>query len=143
MITRDTIAKIIDTAQIYEVVGDFVNLKRAGSLYKGNCPFHQEKTPSFVVNPNKNIYKCFGCGKGGDSVGFIMEHEKMNFPEALRFLANKYNIEIEETQVSNEQKEVQNEKDSLLIALNYAAKFYQNQLIETDDGKAIGLTYFK
>lgn len=143
MITRDTIAKIIDTAQIYEVVGDFVNLKRAGSLYKGNCPFHQEKTPSFVVNPNKNIYKCFGCGKGGDSVGFIMEHEKMNFPEALRFLANKYNIEIEETQVSSEQKEVQNEKDSLLIALNYAAKFYQTQLTETEDGKAIGLTYFK
>ncbi|HUM53596.1 MAG TPA: DNA primase, partial [Chitinophagales bacterium] len=105
--------------------------------------FHQEKTPSFVVNPNKNIYKCFGCGKGGDSVGFIMEHEKMNFPEALRFLANKYHIEVEETQVSNEQKEVQNEKDSLLIALNYAAKFYQNQLLETEDGKAIGLSYFK
>ncbi|MFN8284220.1 MAG: DNA primase [Chitinophagales bacterium] len=143
MITRDTIAKIIDTAQIYEVVGDFVNLKRAGSLYKGNCPFHQEKTPSFVVNPNKNIYKCFGCGKGGDSVGFVMEHEKMNFPEALRYLANKYNIQVEETQTSNEEKEVQNEKDSLLIALNYAAKFYNNQLLETEDGKAIGLSYFK
>ncbi len=143
MITRDTIAKILDTAQIEDVVRDFVNLKKAGSLLKGNCPFHQEKTPSFVVNPNKNIFKCFGCGKGGDSVSFIMEHEKFNFPEALRYLANKYHIEIEETQVSNEDKQVQDEKESLLIALNYAAKFYQTQLNETEDGKAIGLSYFK
>ncbi len=143
MITRDTIAKILDTAQIEDVVRDFVNLKKAGSLLKGNCPFHQEKTPSFVVNPNKNIFKCFGCGKGGDSVSFIMEHEKFNFPEALRYLANKYHIEIEETQVSNEDKQVQDEKESLLIALNYAAKFYQTQLTETEDGKAIGLSYFK
>ena len=143
MITRDTIAKILDTAQIEDVVRDLVNLKKAGSLLKGNCPFHQEKTPSFVVNPNKNIFKCFGCGKGGDSVSFIMEHEKFNFPEALRYLANKYHIEIEETQVSNEDKQVQDEKESLLIALNYAAKFYQTQLNETEDGKAIGLSYFK
>lgn len=143
MITRDTIAKILDTAQIEDVVRDFINLKKAGSLLKGNCPFHQEKTPSFVVNPNKNIFKCFGCGKGGDSVSFIMEHEKFNFPEALRYLANKYHIEIEETQVSNEDKQVQDEKESLLIALNYAAKFYQTQLNETEDGKAIGLSYFK
>jgi len=143
LITRDTIAKILDTAQIEDVVRDFVNLKKAGSLLKGNCPFHQEKTPSFVVNPNKNIFKCFGCGKGGDSVSFIMEHEKFNFPEALRYLANKYHIEIEETQVSNEDKQVQDEKESLLIALNYAAKFYQTQLTETEDGKAIGLSYFK
>ena len=143
MITRDTIAKILDTAQIEQVVGDFVNLKKSGSILKGNCPFHQEKTPSFVVNPNKNIFKCFGCGKGGDSVSFIMEHEKFTFPEALRFLANKYHIEIEETQVSVEDKQVLDEKESLLIALNYAAKFYQTQLTETEDGKAIGLSYFK
>ena len=143
MITRDTIAKILDTAQIEDVVRDFVNLKKAGSLLKGNCPFHQEKTPSFVVNPNKNIFKCFGCGKGGDSVSFIMEHEKFTFPEALRYLAQKYHIEVEETQVSNEEKQVQDEKESLLIALNYAAKFYQTQLTETEDGKAIGLSYFK
>ncbi len=143
MITRDTIAKILDTAQIEDVVRDFVNLKKAGSLLKGNCPFHQEKTPSFVVNPNKNIFKCFGCGKGGDSVSFIMEHEKFTFPEALRYLAQKYHIEVEETQVSTEEKQVQDEKESLLIALNYAAKFYQTQLTETEDGKAIGLSYFK
>jgi DNA primase len=143
LITRDTIAKILDTAQIEDVVRDFVNLKKAGSLLKGNCPFHQEKTPSFVVNPNKNIFKCFGCGKGGDSVSFIMEHEKFTFPEALRYIAQKYHIEVEETQVSTEEKQVQDEKESLLIALNYAAKFYQTQLTETEDGKAIGLSYFK
>lgn len=143
MITRDTIAKILDTAQIEQVVGDFVNLKKSGSILKGNCPFHQEKTPSFVVNPNKNIFKCFGCGKGGDSVSFIMEHEKFSFPEALRYLANKYHIEIEETQVAAEDKQAQDEKDSLLIVLNYAAKFYQKQLAETEEGKAIGLSYFK
>jgi len=143
LITRDTIAKILDTAQIEQVVGDFVNLKKSGSILKGNCPFHQEKTPSFVVNPNKNIFKCFGCGKGGDSVSFIMEHEKFTFPEALRFLAQKYHIEIEETAVSVEDKQVLDDKESLLIALNYAAKFYQTQLTESEDGKAIGLTYFK
>ncbi len=143
MITKDTIAKIIDTAQIEQVVGDFVNLKKAGSLLKGNCPFHQEKTPSFVVNPNKNIFKCFGCGKGGDSLTFIMEHEKFSFPEALRFLANKYHIEIEETQTTVEDKQIQDEKESLIIALGYAAKFYQTQLTETEDGIAIGLSYFK
>ncbi len=143
MITRDTIIKILDTAQIEDVVGDFVNLKKSGSILKGNCPFHQEKTPSFVVNPNKNIFKCFGCGVGGDSVTFIMEHEKFSFPEALRYLANKYHIEIEETQTSTEDKQAQDDKESLLIVLNYAAKFYQHQLTETEEGKAIGLSYFK
>jgi DNA primase len=135
--------KILDTARIEEVVSDYVNLKKAGSLLKGNCPFHQEKTPSFVVNPNKNIFKCFGCGEGGDSVSFIMKHEKFTFPEALRYLANKYNIEIEETETSTEDKQAQDEKDSLLIVLNYAAKFYQQQLTETEEGRAIGLSYFK
>jgi DNA primase len=143
LITRDTIAKILDTAQIEQVVGDFVNLKRSGSVFKGNCPFHQEKTPSFVVNPNKNIFKCFGCGKGGDSVSFVMEHEKFSFPEALRYLANKYHIEIEETHATVEDKQSQDEKDSLIIALGYAAKFYQSQLTDTEDGIAIGLSYFK
>ncbi len=143
MITRDTIAKILDTAQIEQVVGDFVNLKKSGSILKGNCPFHQEKTPSFVVNPNKNIFKCFGCGKGGDSVSFIMEHEKFSFPEALRYLANKYHIEIEETNATPEDKQAQDEKDSLLIVLNYAAKYYQQQLTDTEEGRAIGLYYFK
>jgi len=142
LITRDTIRKIIDTAQIVEVVGDYVNLKKSGSIYKGNCPFHQEKTPSFVVNPNKNIFKCFGCGKGGDSINFIMEHEKLSYPEALKFLANKYHIEVEETYTQTEEsKAEQAQVDSLYIALNFASKFYHKQLLETEDGQAIALSY--
>lgn len=144
MITRDTIRKIIDTAQIVEVVGDFVNLKKSGSIYKGNCPFHQEKTPSFVVNPNKNIFKCFGCGKGGDAINFIMEHEKFSYPEALKFLANKYQIEIEETYTQTEEnKAEQAQVDSLYIALNFATKYFQQQLLETEDGRNIALSYCK
>lgn len=142
MITKDTIRKIIDTVQILEVVGDFVNLKRSGSIFKGNCPFHQEKTPSFVVNPNKNIFKCFGCGKGGDAVNFIMEHEKMSYPEALKYLANKYNIEVEETYTQTEEsKAVQAHADSLYIVLGFAAKYYNEQLLNTEQGKAIALSY--
>jgi len=126
------------------VVRDFVPLKKAGSIFKACCPFHQEKTPSFAVNPNKNIYKCFGCGKGGDSVNFVMEHEKMTFPEALRYLAQKYNIQVEETFSEKENnKEVQDARESLLIVLNYATQFFKQQLFETEDGKAIGLPYFK
>ncbi len=126
------------------MVRDFVPLKKAGSIFKACCPFHQEKTPSFAVNPNKNIYKCFGCGKGGDSVNFVMEHEKMTFPEALRYLAQKYNIQVEETFSEKENnKEVQDARESLLIVLNYATQFFKQQLFETEDGKAIGLPYFK
>lgn len=144
MITRDTIQRIYDTVQIEDVVRDFVPLKKAGSIFKACCPFHQEKTPSFAVNPNKNIYKCFGCGKGGDSVNFVMEHEKMTFPEALRYLAQKYNIQVEETFSEKENnKEVQDARESLLIVLNYATQFFKQQLFETEDGKAIGLPYFK
>lgn len=144
MITRDTIQRIYDTVQIEDVVRDFVPLKKAGSIFKACCPFHQEKTPSFAVNPNKNIYKCFGCGKGGDSVNFVIEHEKMTFPEALRYLAQKYNIQVEETFSENENnKEVQDARESLLIVLNYATQFFKLQLFETEDGKSIGLPYFK
>src|SRR6056297_1397038 len=96
MIKQETIAKIIDTADISEVVGEFVNLKRSGTNLKGLCPFHDEKTPSFMVSPSKGIFKCFGCGKGGNAVNFIMEHEHYSYPEALRFLAKKYHIDIEE-----------------------------------------------
>ncbi|HMZ94184.1 MAG: DNA primase [Bacteroidetes bacterium] len=144
MITQDTIRKIIDTAQALDVVADFVTLKKSGSIYKGNCPFHQERTPSFVVNPNKNIFKCFGCGKGGDAIGFIMEYEKLSYPEALRYLAQKYNIEVEETHTqSEESKEEQSQIESLYIALNFAAKFYQQQLTESEDGRNIALSYCK
>lgn len=144
MITQDTIRRIIDVAQVYDVVSDFVSLKKSGSIYKAPCPFHNEKTPSFVVNPNKNIYKCFGCGKGGDAINFIMEHEKLSYPEALRYLAEKYNIKVEETYTQNEeQREEQSQIDSLYIALNFAAKFYQQQLNDTEEGRNIALSYCK
>ncbi|MEH3112072.1 DNA primase [Pedobacter terrae] len=143
MINRETIDKIMDTARIEEVVGDFVHLKKRGTSLIGNCPFHGEKTPSFHVSVTKGIYKCFGCGKGGDSVRFIMDHEKYSYPEALKFLANKYNIEVEETELSPEAAEAQSAKESLYIVSQYAATFFVKQLWETDEGRGIGLSYFK
>ncbi len=138
------IDQIRDSCHIEEVVGDFVTLKKQGASFKACCPFHQEKTPSFVVTPSKGIFKCFGCGKGGDSITFVMEHESMSYPEALRFLGGKYSIEIpEENEKSNEQKEEQRHKESLLIVLAFAQKFYRENLINTDEGKAIGGSYFK
>ncbi len=133
----------MDTARIEEVVGDFVSLKKRGTSLIGNCPFHNEKTPSFHVSVTKGIYKCFGCGKGGDSVHFIMDHEKYSYPEALKFLANKYNIEVEETAQSPQNIEAQNARDALYIVSQYAAGFFAEQLWTTSDGKAIGLSYFK
>ncbi|MCZ4245181.1 DNA primase [Pedobacter punctiformis] len=143
MINRETIDKIMDTARIEEVVGDFVHLKKRGTSLIGNCPFHGEKTPSFHVSVTKGIYKCFGCGKGGDSVRFIMDHEKYSYPEALKFLANKYNIEVAETELTPQDAEAQSAKESLYIVSQYAATFFVKQLWETDEGKAIGLSYFK
>ncbi|RYD75720.1 MAG: DNA primase, partial [Sphingobacteriales bacterium] len=143
MINRETIDKIMDTARIEEVVGDFVHLKKRGTSLIGNCPFHGEKTPSFHVSVTKGIYKCFGCGKGGDSVRFIMDHEKYNYPEALKFLANKYNIEVEETELTPQDTEAQNAKESLYIVSQFAAAFFVKQLWETDEGRGIGLSYFK
>ncbi|WP_244214253.1 DNA primase [Pedobacter jejuensis] len=133
----------MDTARIEEVVGDFVHLKKRGTSLIGNCPFHGEKTPSFHVSVTKGIYKCFGCGKGGDSVRFIMDHEKYNYPEALKFLANKYNIEVEETELTPQDTEAQNAKESLYIVSQFAASFFVKQLWETDEGRGIGLSYFK
>ncbi|RZL47497.1 MAG: DNA primase [Pedobacter sp.] len=143
MITAETIEKIKETARIEEVVGDFVHLKKRGSSLIGNCPFHGEKTPSFHVSVSKGIYKCFGCGVAGDSVRFIMEHEKYSYPEALKFLANKYNIEVEETVESFQDVEAQNTRESLYIVSQFAATFFENQLWNGDEGKAIGLSYFK
>lgn len=133
----------MDTARIEEVVGDFVHLKKRGTSLIGNCPFHGEKTPSFHVSVTKGIYKCFGCGKGGDSVRFVMEHEKYSYPEALKFLAEKYNIEVEETVESVQDVETQNAKESLYIVSQFAATFFEKQLWEGSEGKAIGLSYFK
>ncbi|MBB2146624.1 DNA primase [Pedobacter sp. LMG 31464] len=143
MINRETIDKIMDTARIEEVVGDFVHLKKRGTSLIGNCPFHGEKTPSFHVSVTKGIYKCFGCGKGGDSVRFIMEHEKYSYPEALKFLAQKYNIEVEETVETVQDLEAQNAKESLYIVSQFAATFFEEQLWNNSEGKAIGLSYFK
>lgn len=143
MISKETIDRIFDTARIEEVVGDFVNLKKRGVNLIGLCPFHNEKTPSFNVNPARNIYKCFGCGKGGTSVNFVIEHEHLSYPDALRYLAKKYNIEIEEEQISPEQEILRDEKESMLVLNAFAQKYFTETLFEAEDGKAIGMTYFK
>lgn len=142
MIKQETIDKVLDTARIEEVVGEFVDLKKRGSSLIGNCPFHNEKTPSFYVSVSKGIYKCFGCGAGGDSLKFVMDHEKYAYPEAIRFLANKYNIPVEEVERSPEQAEVHDKRESLYVMNQWAGKFFRHQLWETDLGKSIGLSYF-
>jgi len=142
MIPKQTIDEIFDAALIEDVIGDFIPLKKRGANLLGNCPFHNEKTPSFTVSPAKGIYKCFGCGKAGNSVNFIMDHEHYSYPEALKYLANKYNIEVEEEEQTDEQKVAANERESLYIVSNYAANYFQKQLLESDEGKAIGLSYF-
>ena len=143
MITKDTIGNILSAARIEEVVGDFVALKRRGVNYIGLCPFHNEKTPSFTVSPAKGIFKCFGCGKAGNSVNFLMEHEHFTYPEALRHLAKRYHIEIEEEQLSPEKIEEQNEKESLFILNHFAQQYFEKNLFESEEGKAVGLAYFK
>jgi len=143
MIPRETVDKIFDAADIYDVVKDYVNLKRAGVNYKGNCPFHDEKTPSFVVSPAKGIYKCFGCGAAGNSVKFVMEHEKVSFPEALKILAKKYHIEIVEEELTEEKIQEKQTIDSLFIVTEFAKNFFKKQLHETDEGKTVALSYFR
>jgi len=143
VISKDTIEQIIYYARIDEVVGDFVPLKKRGSNMWGCCPFHNEKTPSFSVSPTKGIYKCFGCGKAGNSVNFVMEVEKKTYPEALRYLAKKYNIHIEEKEVTAEELAAQSEKESLRIINLFANKYFQTNLWESDEGKSIGLSYFR
>ena len=143
MIDNITKNKILDAANIVDVVGDFVTLKRAGANYKGLCPFHDDRTPSFMVSPAKNYCKCFACGKGGNPVGFIMEHEQLSYPDALRWLAKKYGITIEEREMTAEEKASQTERESLFIANEWANKWFQEQMYETPDGKAIGLAYFR
>ncbi len=143
MITQNTIQQILARIDILDVVGGFVRLKKRGSNYLGLCPFHNEKTPSFTVSPAKEIFKCFGCGKSGNTISFIMEHEKLSYVEALRWLAAKYNIEIEETESSPEQKIQQQTSESLFIINQFAQQFYADNLFETEDGQNIGLSYLK
>ncbi len=143
MISQKSIQEVFETAKIEEVVEEFVRLKRRGVNMIGLCPFHSEKTPSFTVSPAKNIFKCFGCGQGGGPVQFVMEHENLSFPEAIRYLAKKYGIELEETQASPEYLAEQQRLDSYYIVNEFAAEFFQDQLFNTDRGRNIALTYFK
>ncbi|MBQ8050256.1 MAG: DNA primase [Bacteroidaceae bacterium] len=143
MIDRATVNKIMDAANIVDVVSDFVTLKRAGANLKGLCPFHDDRTPSFMVSPAKNYCKCFACGKGGNPVGFIMEHEQITYPEALRYLAKKYGITIEEREMTKEEVQRQDDRESMFIVNEWANKWFQHQLNETPDGRAIGLAYFR
>ena len=143
MISPASIDLVFETARVEEVIGDFVNLKKAGSNFKGLSPFSDERSPSFVVSPVKQIWKDFSTGKGGTSVSFLMEHEHFTYPEAIKYLAKKYNIEIEETEQSNEQKEQANERESLYLVSEFANTYFQKILHKTDQGKSIGLSYFK
>jgi len=143
MITKPTIDRIMEAIDIVEVVGEFVQLKKRGANYVGLSPFSNERTPSFTVSPAKGIFKDFSSGKGGSAVTFLMELEKFTYPEALKWLANKYSIEVEETVESIENKEEENHRESLMIVSGYAAKFFHESLLETDEGKNIGLSYFK
>ena len=143
MIPKETVNQIIETARIEEVVGDWVNLKKRGANMLGLCPFHNEKSPSFTVSPAKGIYKCFGCGEAGGAVNFVMAHEQYSYPEALKYLANKYNIEIEEEEQSPEQVLEANAKESLFIVSDFAATYFHEQLLSSENGRAIGLSYFK
>ncbi len=143
MIPKETVNQIIETARIDEVVGDWVNLKKRGANMLGLCPFHNEKSPSFTVSPAKGIYKCFGCGEAGGAVNFVMAHEQYSYPEALKYLANKYNIEIEEEEQSPEQVLEANAKESLFIVSDFAATYFHEQLLSSENGRAIGLSYFK
>ena len=143
MIPKDTVDKIVETARVEEVVGDFITLKKRGANLLGLCPFHGEKSPSFTVSPSKGIYKCFGCGKAGNSVNFIMEHESLSYPDALRYLAAKYSIEIVEKEITPEEQAQITEKESLYIVTSFGQKYFTDNLWNTDEGKSIGLSYFR
>jgi DNA primase len=143
MITPQTIQQITGRIDIIDVVGEFVKLKKRGTNYIGNCPFHNEKSPSFTVSPAKEIYKCFGCGKSGNTITFLMEHEKFSYVETLRWLAARYNIEIEETETSPAQKMAQQVADSLYAINHFAMEWFTNQYWETEDGQAIAQSYMQ
>ena len=143
MIPRETINQIIEAAHIEDVVSEFVTLKKRGSNLIGVCPFHKEKTPSFNVNPARNIFKCFGCGKAGDSVRFIMEHEHYSYPEALRYLAKKYGIKIEEREQTPEELAAQNERERMFNINSFAQKYFSDSMMNTDEGQSVGLAYFR
>lgn len=143
MIKKTTIDQVFETSRVEEVIGDFITLKKSGANYKGLSPFTKEKTPSFMVSPVKQIWKDFSSGKGGNAVAFLMEHEHFSYPEAIKYLAKKYSIEIEESVQSDVEKKLNTEKESMYLVADYACSFFQNSLLNSDEGKTIGLTYFK
>ncbi|MCU4174684.1 DNA primase [Carboxylicivirga sp. N1Y90] len=145
MIDQITVDKVLETAnsQIIEVVSDYVTLRRRGINYLGNCPFHNEKTPSFTVSPHKGIFKCFGCGEGGNALNFIMKHDQLSFVEAIKALGSKFNIHIEEEEYSPEQLKQKNERESMMVISDFAGKYFARNLNETDEGKSVGLSYFR
>ncbi|TAJ12052.1 DNA primase [Marinilabiliaceae bacterium JC017] len=145
MIDHATIERVMETAnsQITDVVSEFVHLKKRGINYIGHCPFHNEKTPSFIVSPHKGIFKCFGCGKGGNAVNFLMEHDQMSFIDAIKYLGKKFHIHIEEEELSPEKLQQKNERESMLVLTDYARKFFIHQLQETDEGMSVGISYFR
>ncbi len=143
MIDHATVERIIDAAEITDVVSEFVTLRKRGVNMLGLCPFHNEKTPSFTVSPAKGIFKCFGCGKGGNAVNFIMEHESLSYPEALKWLAKKYNIEVKEEEETEEQKQLKDERESMMIVSGFAQKFFSRFLWEDNEGRTIGLSYLR
>lgn len=143
MIDRETIDKIMEATNIVDVVSEFVTLRKAGINYKGLCPFHDDKTPSFMVSPTKGICHCFACGKGGNAINFLMEHEQITYPDALRWLANKYNIEIQERELSAEEKQQATDRESMFVVNEWAKKYFQDILKNNVDGQAIGLQYFR
>ncbi len=143
MISKETIDRVFETARVEEVIGEFVNLKKAGSNFKGLSPFTDEKSPSFMVSPVKQIWKDFSTGKGGNAISFLMEHEHYSYPEAIKYLAKKYNIEIEETEQSDEQKQQLNERESMFLVSRFASEYFHDLMLNTQQGKAIGLSYFK
>ena len=145
MIDHNTVERIVELAngQIVDVISDFVELKRRGVNYLGRCPFHDEKTPSFTVAPHKGIFKCFGCGKGGNAVNFVMEHEQYTFVEAIKYLGDKFHIHIEEEEETPEMGEKKNERESMMVVTQFAAKFFHENLFNTDEGKSVGLSYLR
>jgi DNA primase len=143
LIPKNTVDKIIEVAHVEEVVGDFITLKKRGANLLGLCPFHGEKTPSFTVSPVKGIYKCFGCGKAGNSVNFVMDHLKLSYPEALKWLAKKYGIEIVEREITPEERIQQTERESMLIVMQYAQRYFTDNMMNTDEGRSVGLGYFQ
>lgn len=143
MIDHATVDKIFATANIVEVIGDFVSLKKKGTSYQACCPFHEEKTPSFSVSPAKGLYKCFGCGKGGNAIGFVMEHESMSYVEALRYVAKRYGIEITERELSPVEIKANDDRDSMMVVNSFAAEYFSKQLMHSEEGRNIGLSYFR